>query len=116
MFKIKAAGIYIIEIDEYYYIGCSVDIFSRWQSHYSELKMNKHHSPKLQSSYNDWGISKMSFRVLEYISITEYKKSSNLKGEEAKKGFKRHLLHREKEWMEKYSINFALNRDNKNFS
>lgn len=116
MIKIKVSGIYIIDIFDYYYIGCSVDIFSRWQSHYTDLKMNKHHSPKLQNFYNDFGLSKINFRVLEYISITDYKKSSNLKGNEAKIGFKRLLLQKEKEWMKKYSINYALNNDNKNFS
>ena len=116
MFKIKCSCIYIIECGEYYYIGKSVDVFSRFSSHYTSLKLNKHHSQKLQDKYNELGLQGLTFRVLEYVSITEYKKSSGLKGKQLKYQFNKLLLNKEKEWMSKYSINFSLNADNKYFS
>ena len=116
MFKIKLAGIYIIEIEDYYYIGKSMDVFSRWQSHYTQLKLNKHHSPKLQLYFNQYGLIKTNFKVLEYISITEYKKVSQMKGKQLTYQFNKHLLNREKWWMSQYSIHYSLNNNNKYFS
>ena len=34
------------------YIGSSIDIEKRWQEHINSLKKNRHHSAKLQRSYN----------------------------------------------------------------
>lgn len=115
MYKIKLATIYKIQIDEYYYLGCSIDSFSRWQSHYTLLKMNKHHSPLLQKKFNELGVTSLTFSILEYISLTEYKKVSQIKGNALKIAFKRYILQREKYWMSKYSKNFCLNNDDKNF-
>jgi hypothetical protein len=115
-YKIKLAGIYIIEIGEYYYIGKSVDVFSRWQSHYTLLKQGTHHSKELQSMFNEVGVVGTTFRVLEYISITEFKKSHQFKGKELKLQFSRHLDRAERECMKNYSVNFCLNADKKYFS
>lgn len=115
MIRIKLACIYIISIGEYYYIGKSLDWFGRLNSHYTLLKQGKHHSPKLQSLYNELGIENFSFRVLEYVSLTEFKKASKMKGKQLNKEFNKYLLMREKWWMSQYSINFSLNKDNKNF-
>jgi len=114
--KIKCAGIYKIEIDDYYYIGMSVNIFSRFQSHYNDLILQKHSSPKLQEKFNQYGVEKLNFKVLERVSLTEYKKVSGLKGKSLESGFRRFLLNKEKDWMRLHSINFALNNDNKHFS
>jgi len=117
LYKVKCAGIYKISIGEYYYIGKSVDVFSRWSSHYTLLKLNSHHSPELQCKFNDeLGVISLTFSVLEYVSITEYKKENQMKGKELKKSFNRYLLSKEKEWMNLHSINFALNKDKKYFS
>ncbi len=115
MLKIKLGGIYIIEVGDYYYIGKSVDIYSRWQSHYTQLYLGKHHSPKLQEQYNQYGVAGLSFRVLEYVSITEYKKLSQLKGKQLTYQFNRNLLSKEKLWMSKYSITYSLNKNNTYF-
>jgi hypothetical protein len=115
-FKIKLGGIYIIEIGEYYYIGKSNDVFSRWSSHYTSLVMGKHSSPLLQEKFNELGVASLTFRVLEYISITDYKKVSNMKGKELEKNYNRLLLMKEKEWMKKWSVNFSLNKNNRYFS
>jgi hypothetical protein len=114
--KLKLAAIYKIQIGEYYYIGSSCDTYSRWQAHYNLLKMNKHHSIRLQEKYNELGITRLTFSILEYISLTEYKKVSQLKGNELKKQFSRYLLSREKVCMSKYSKNFCLNKDDKHFN
>jgi hypothetical protein len=112
---IKCAGIYKITIGEYYYIGCSVDIFARWQSHYTSLKMDKHHSPLLQSKFNEYDITECIFSILEYISLTSYKSATKLKGNALKNDFRKNILNREKWWMSQYSKNFSLNSDNKHF-
>jgi len=112
---IKLAGIYKIQIGDYYYVGNSVDCTNRWSNHYTLLKMNKHHSPKLQDKFNELGITRMSFNVLEYVSITEYKKVSQLKGKALTAAFNKLLLYREKYWMSQHSINFCLNKDDKHF-
>ena len=46
------------------YIGSAIDTQKRWQSHLSNLKLNKHHSAKLQSHYNKYGEGDLLFRVL----------------------------------------------------
>jgi len=115
LYRIKCGGIYIIEIDEYYYIGKSVDIFSRWSAHYTLLKGGTHHSPKLQEMFNEFGLIKTTFKVLEYVSITDFKKVSGMKGKELTTQFSRLLDRKEREWMNNYSINFCMNKDNKYF-
>jgi hypothetical protein len=112
--KIKLSGIYMIlhGKSEHYYIGLSQDIFSRWQNHYTDLKMNRHSSTKLQDLFNQTGdISDFTFTILEYVSITDAKKSGFTKD-----GFRKLLLMKEKEHMRNHSINFSLNKDDKYFS
>ena len=118
-YKIKMAGIYKIENIEtgYYYIGYSIDIFgSRWSSHYTLIKTGKHSSPKFQEMWLKTKPEDWRFSVLKYVSITEYKKIHQLKGKSLETSFRRHLLQCEKEIMQTYSKNFALNKDDKHFS
>lgn len=61
-------GIYIIEntVTNDLYVGSSVsDIDERWRSHKRDLKANKHHSSRLQNSWNKYGSEVFQFRVLE---------------------------------------------------
>lgn len=116
MIKIKLAGIYKISIGEYYYIGKSISIFDRWQSHYTSLKRGNHSSNLLQDHFNQYGVENLTFNVLERVSYTEWKKGSNLRGNELKKAFGRYLICKEREWMKKFSINYCLNKDDKWFS
>lgn len=117
MFKIKCAAVYKIEhISGYYYVGYSIDTFSRWSSHYTSLKQNNHSSTKFQELWNKTDPSEWSFNILEYVSITEYKKTHQIKGKQLESSFRKYLLLKEKEWMSKFSINWCLNKDNKNFS
>lgn len=63
-------GIYMIVnlITNKTYIGKSINIDSRWKSHISNLKTNKHINKDLQLDWNKFGESNFSFKVLEYCS------------------------------------------------
>jgi predicted GIY-YIG superfamily endonuclease len=114
--KIKLAAIYKIEHNSgYYYVGYSTDYFSRMQGHYTQLIMNKHSSKKFQELWNNSEPSEWSFSILEYVSITEYKKEHQIKGKQLEKEFRTLLLKKEKEWMNKFSINWCLNQNDKHF-
>jgi hypothetical protein len=113
MKKIKLAGIYKLTHipTEHYYIGMSVDIFSRWGSHYSDSKKNIHSSNLDLSDPTQW-----KFEVLEYCSITEFKKDNpTLKGNKLTSLFRGLLLRREKHHMSNHSVTYALNKNNKYF-
>ena len=116
--KIKLSGIYKIEhIDSgMIYIGKSLDIFSRWSSHYTNVKFNKHTSPLLQQYFTEYTLESFNFTILEYVSKTEHKEKSKLKGKEFKKYFNTYLHSRERYHMSQHSINLALNKNNKQFS
>lgn len=117
MIKIKLGGIYKIEhISGYYYIGMSVDIFSRWSNHYTDIITGKHSSTELKELWLKTKPSEWTFSILEYVSITEYKKISQMKGKSLENGFRTFLLKKEKEWMSKYSVNFSLNKNKRYFS
>jgi group I intron endonuclease len=47
------------------YVGSAVNIESRWKEHLNDLKMNKHHSIKLQRSYNKHGLNCFKFEIIE---------------------------------------------------
>ena len=115
--KIKLSGIYKIEhIDSgMVYIGKSLDIFSRWSSHYTNIKFQKHTSILLQQYLTEYPLESFSFMVLEYVSKTEYKKQSKLKGKAFNKQFNTYLHSRERYWMSQYDIKLSLNKNNKQF-
>jgi excinuclease UvrABC nuclease subunit len=115
MFKIPCSGIYMIlhVPTQQYYVGKSTEIHMRWASHYSDLKMRKHSSPKLQILFDNSRIEDFTFQILQYYSITEFKK---LYPKNTKLLFNRYLLTEEKRWMSLYSINLSLNKMNKYFS
>jgi len=117
MRRIKLAGIYKIEhISGYYYIGMSVDIFSRWSSHYNDIIIGKHSSIELKELWLKTEPSDWLFSILEYVSISEYKKVSQMKGKALQNGFRTLLLSKEKEWMKRYSKNYSLNKNKRYFS
>lgn len=49
------------------YVGCSKNIYKRWQQHKSNLKHNKHSNVALQTDYNDNAKDSFIFEVLEII-------------------------------------------------
>ncbi len=117
MYKIKLGGIYGIFHKEtgQYYIGSSVDIFSRWQNHYTLLITGKHHSPELQELFNQSTINDFEFIVLKYISRTELR-NKGLKGKLLEDSYRKLLLLEERNVMKVWSINLCLNKNKKYFS
>ena len=61
------------------------------------------------------GIESYIFEVIEYISITDFRKETGLKGKKLENEFRIHLLNIERKHMGMHSINFAYNKDNKYF-
>lgn len=55
------------------YIGYSIDIKRRWQTHKRDLKNNKHENEHLQNAYNLYGESNFIYEIVELCSIDEIK-------------------------------------------
>jgi len=55
-----------------FYIGSSVDIETRWNTHKSRLRNGKHHSSKLQRSWIKYGEDNFDFIVLEEMNSSTY--------------------------------------------
>ena len=51
------------------YIGESLKIEKRWQTHKQDLENGNHHSYKLQEDYNTYGLNKFIFEIIEKINI-----------------------------------------------
>jgi group I intron endonuclease len=70
----KICGIYKIVLlikQERIYVGSAVNINRRWTMHLYDLKMNKHHSNKLQRHYNKYGKDDLQFIVIEECSKSD---------------------------------------------
>lgn len=67
MAKEKVCGIYCIEnlTNGKRYIGQSIDIYSRWINHKTELNRNRHSNEKLQNSWNKHGSDNFNFYILK---------------------------------------------------
>ena len=90
----------------------SINIFNRWQGHYTQIKTNKH-SDKFIEDVNTHGITSFSFEILQYVSITEFRETTKLKGKQLENSFRSYLLKLERSTMKEYSINFCYNKDKK---
>lgn len=66
----KKRGIYKIInlINGKVYIGESLDIYRRWDTHKEDLNSNKHHSYKLQKDWNEYGQDNFKFEVISLLS------------------------------------------------
>ena len=53
------------------YIGSSKNASQRWRSHLKDLKLNRHHSMRLQEEYNIYGIDNFRFNILEFCQPQE---------------------------------------------
>lgn len=53
------------------YVGITEDFTRRQKKHITELKNNKHHSPKLQNAWNYWGEYNFEWTVKE-VQINKY--------------------------------------------
>lgn len=67
MYKNQISGIYRIinTLDNKFYIGNSVNIYSRWGLHKHLLNNNKHGSIKLQRAWNKYGEQNFRFEIIE---------------------------------------------------
>lgn len=63
-------GIYAIKstIDNRVYVGSAKNFKKRFHRHLSDLRKNKHHSPRLQNFFNKYGMNSLSFNILEVVS------------------------------------------------
>ena len=63
-------GIYVIKclINKKEYIGSSINIRKRWNSHKSDLKRGKHANKILQNSWDKYGEDKFIFLILEEVT------------------------------------------------
>ena len=61
------SGIYMIRnnINNNYYIGSSINLNRRKNSHFSKLRKNKHVNKKLQNSYNKYGQKNFEWIILK---------------------------------------------------
>ncbi len=67
----QESGIYCIEniVNGKKYIGQSVDVYSRWKKHRSELNNGVHFNGYLQKSWNKYGEDNFKFYVVEFCNI-----------------------------------------------
>lgn len=66
--EFDGTGIYIISIENYYYVGSSVDFRKRLNKHFNLLRQGKHFNRKFQSVFDKYGEDKVSIRILERCS------------------------------------------------
>jgi hypothetical protein len=61
------SGIYKIvnKINGHWYVGSSLDVYTRFRQHKRRLKKNIHENPKLQSAFNKYGIDNFEFVFFE---------------------------------------------------
>lgn len=92
----KTSGIYKIlcATNKKCYIGSTVNLFMRWNSHCNELRRNRHANQHLQRAWNNYGEIAFTFEVIEECSTDT-------------------LLEREQYWLEKikpydHSIGFNI--------
>lgn len=92
-------GIYAIrnKVNKKMYIGESLNIGLRWNTHIENLDTEKHHSYKLQKDWNEYGSTCFLFRVIEDLTPIKDMKY------EAKR-VKVALLCRENYYMKKYDV------------
>jgi len=69
----KQCGIYLIRnrISEKFYVGSSIDIDRRWTRHLDDLTKNKHHSIKLQNSWNKHGKENFDLFVIQKADFSK---------------------------------------------
>ena len=69
----KVIGIYCIKsiVNNKMYIGKSIDIKTRFRHHFLLLKGNRHHSHKLQNSFNKYGINNFICGIIEECDIDQ---------------------------------------------
>lgn len=92
--ELHKCGVYVIENTEnlHRYVGQSVDIYERWNSHKRALRCGKHTNQYLQNAWNLYGEKKFIFNVLEFCRQDE-------------------LDFRETFWMERLSPEYNISKN-----
>lgn len=69
----KICGIYKIKnkVTQEFYIGKTIDLNSRWNSHISALEEGTHNNINLQFAWRKYGYSQFSFEILEICLVDE---------------------------------------------
>lgn len=69
----NASGIYAIEnkLNKKLYIGSSINVRTRKNNHFTDLRNKRHSSSHLQNAFNKYGEGTFIFKVLEYVDIEE---------------------------------------------
>lgn len=73
MAKEIVSAIYKIEntVNGKCYIGSAANLDTRWRNHKSQLNLNRHHSIRLQRSWNKCGSGVFVFSVVELVNVLE---------------------------------------------
>jgi group I intron endonuclease len=58
-------------INDKIYIGSTNNLYRRWEEHIRLLNKNKHHSRRLQNSWNLYGEKKFKFEIIENLEDNE---------------------------------------------
>lgn len=69
----KISGIYTIrsEINNKQYVGSAVTVYSRWRTHRSDLRKNRHTNHHLQNAWNKYGEDAFEFVLLEECTVDQ---------------------------------------------
>jgi len=75
------SGIYKITnlVNNKYYIGSSVDLYTRCYTYLCLAQQHKIHNIHLQNAINKYGISSFRFEVLEFVNFSNLVSSTNIK-------------------------------------
>ncbi len=60
------SGVYLLKIKENYYVGSSINLIKRLESHKSKLKLLKHENIYIQRCFNKYGKKECFFSILEF--------------------------------------------------
>jgi group I intron endonuclease len=79
--RLRMSGIYKItnRVSGEFYIGASVDIFARWNSHLSAIRSKKHHVKRINKAFEESGIQ----HPLDLFEIEVLERTTNLIQKEA---------------------------------
>lgn len=88
----EKTGIYIItcEANDTRYIGSAIRLKDRWVKHRREARQNKHHSSRLQNTWNKYGEASFKFEIVEECTREQ-------------------LVIREQYWMDKLNPELNMN-------
>lgn len=117
MFKVRLSGVYQITHlpSGKFYIGESIDIYSRWASHHTSLSLNRHSSPLFQILWDNSTPKEWTWTIISIFSKTEFRLDSGLKGKKLELGFKQELRKLERQEMGIKDKSKSLNNNNKYF-